>query len=217
MPLASSRPLLLGIGSVITWAPAVSDVALAIVLLLSVSFCLLGSTLQGFGQLVERLVPALVGTVADLAGRKAFVTKSHFRLSAEVFELDGDEHLQRKFAGHPVIRSGDDVAVLIGEAVGADDTLVGNDLSVDSGAPDWPTLVEVWRLHCEQVLSAHTEVDFGRGRREVLGTPPALRHLGVRPRLPDQLSGSVEFALDDKYTLSSWGIGSIGHSCPPSL
>src|SRR5437773_1747716 len=73
------------------------------------------SSRQTICQLVERLVPAGSGAFEHLARGQPLVAERHLRLALVIFECHGDERLQREIARHSVVRSGDDVAVFVGE------------------------------------------------------------------------------------------------------
>src|SRR2546425_5112376 len=109
------------------------------------------SRLHDRRELVERLAPSLVRALAVRSRRETRVGQGEPRLPLEVLERHGHEHLERDVRAHAVVRRGDDVPVLVREAVRLNELLPGNDLTVHARAP---VVLPVRRTHAVNVPPA---------------------------------------------------------------
>src|SRR5438093_1900171 len=100
-----------------------------------VSGCCVFVLLEGFGQFIERCVPAHFSHLALLARRKAHVPQRHPGLSTKLFKRYCHLHFHWDVRGHPVMRGRNHVPFLVGEAVRGDYPLQRNDLPIDACAP----------------------------------------------------------------------------------
>ena len=158
----------------------------------------LGRFLQTLRELVERLAPADLGSLAVLAGGKAVVLQCHLRLAVLVLERHRHQHFERNFGAHPVVRRGDHVAFLISKGVRVDDPLRRDDLAVDARAP---VVLSLRRSHAIEKDAAHAEVGLEDRRREASRPPPAPHLLRVRPGFPNTFLRRVEDARNDDASL----------------
>src|SRR2546428_7988686 len=154
-----------------------------------VSGCCVFVLLEGFGQFIERCVPALFSHLALLARRQAYVSQRHPGLPTKLLKRHRYEHFHWEVRGHPVVRGRNHIPFLVRETVRGDNPLQRNDLPIDTCAP---IVLAVWGSHAEEVLAAYAEVDLDEGCGEPFWSPPSLCSFRICPRLPHSLACRIE-------------------------
>src|SRR2546425_13190610 len=118
-----------------------------------VSGCCVFVLLEGFGQCIERCVPALFSNLALLARRQAYVSQRHPGLLTKLLKRHRYEHFHWEVRGHPVVRGRNHIPLLVRKTVCRDNPMQRNDFAIDSCAP---IVLAVWGPHAEEVLAAYT-------------------------------------------------------------
>src|SRR5687767_14571702 len=149
--------------------------------------------LKAFGKPVEGFTPALLSALMLWTSGDTNMFQGHFRFAILLFQCHFHQHFEWKIRTHAMLRSRDNIAVLVSKTICKDKTLHGNYFAINACAP---VFLSLRRAHTVKIFAADAQVHLAKRTRILFWPPPTLKVFGLRPRLPHELTRRIENACD---------------------